>query len=627
MLAVTRDLTPLRAAHDALDAKLAQQERLAALAALAVAAEALDPLLEDAVTLLSDTLEVAGAAVVARQSPDDLHVPARRGWGAEATPAEILEVGRRALRHAEAQAARAVDEPCPAAGAPAVVATPIRTPRGAYGALVVGVIPPRELTEEEGVLLEAVSDVLGAAAGRIEAQASLREQSLRDPLTGLANRTLLLDRTQLALDRLSRVDGRIAVVFLDLDDFKLINDGLGHDVGDALLVEVAARLASLVRPGDTIARFGGDEFVVLCEGLDAHDAAAGLASRLLESMRATFALEGHLVRITVSIGLAVATDRVAAGELLRWADTAMYRAKARGRARVEVFDDTLRDDVERRLGLRSGLERALERGELHLAYQPQVAVADGQVLGAEALLRWQHPDRGELEPGAFLAVAEDSGLIAAIGRWVRREAIAQAARWQPLGAPQLSLNLSSRDLEDEGLVEDLAGLLDEHGLAPQQLCVEVTENAVLRDLASAQRALEALAKLGVVIALDDFGTGYSSLRHLHELPVAIVKIDRSFVRRLEAGGRHDPLVAGAFALLSKMGLRTLAEGVETRPQLTALAELGCGIVQGFLFSPPVSPEAMAAILADRRGLAPASPPSAASTGPPPPEAHPQASPE
>ena len=630
VLAVTRDVTALRSAREALQSGLDQQRRLADLAAIGVAIDALDPLLEDAVALLTDTLEIAGAAVVTTADGNALHVRARRGWAAEAVPGEVLDAGRAALHGTGEGADR---EPAATEPASAMAGTPIRTPHGAYGALVVGLMPPRALNGEDRLLLEAVADVLGATAGRLEAQASLRERSLRDPLTGLANRTLLLDRTQLALDRLSRVEGRVAVAFLDVDDFKLINDGLGHDVGDALLVEVAARLASIVRPGDTIARFGGDEFVVLCEGLDAHDDATRLASRLLESMRGTFSLDGHLVRVTVSIGLAVVTDGVAAGELLRWADTAMYRAKARGRARIEVFDDTLRDDVERRLGLRTGLERALERGELRLAYQPQIAIADGQVLGAEALLRWQHPDHGELEPAAFLAVAEDSGLISAIGRWVRREAIAQAVRWQPLGAPQLSLNLSSRDLEDESLVDELAGLLAEHGLAPPQLCLEVTENAVLRDLASAQRALEALAELGVVIALDDFGTGYSSLRHLHELPVALVKIDSTFVQRLDATGRHDPLVAGAFALLSRMGLRTVAEGVETRAQLDALADLGCTIVQGFLFSPPVSPEAMGAILADPRGLAPTSPPSSGAEGSsrgaeePPPGADPQPSPD
>jgi diguanylate cyclase (GGDEF)-like protein/PAS domain S-box-containing protein len=426
-------------------------------------------------------------------------------------------------------------------------------------------------------------------------EAELAHQALHDPLTGLANRALLLDHLATALAQSRRRPEPLAVLFLDLDRFKVINDSLGHSAGDQLLVEVGRRLERSLRSGDTVARLGGDEFVMLLPDVSNADEAVTIAERILRTVRAPVALDGDEVFTTASIGIAVAGGGadMTAESLLRDSDTAMYRAKARGRDRLEIFDEELRTQATTRLQLEMFLRRAVELGELQVHYQPEMDLTSNRVVGAEALVRWHHPVEGLLEAGAFIALAEETGLILELGPWVLGEACRQAGEWARQFPGRLSLlrvNLSARQITQPDLVEVVVGALDESGLDPSALCLEITETALMADVATSVDVLSKLRDLGIVVAVDDFGTGYSSLSYLKRFPVDVLKIDRSFV---EALGADDDATAITHAILSlgqALGLCVVAEGVETRRQLAVLRELGCERAQGFLFSPAVPPE-------------------------------------
>ena len=548
-----REITALKMAQEKLSARLGQEKAVAELASVALLIDDPDELLDHAAKAVAAILEVPHVSILGPGLEDDAFL---------------------------------------------AMSAPIRTPRRAYGTIGVHATGTRDFTEDEHVLVRSVAGILGSAIGRLEAESDLREQALCDPLTGLANRTLLLDRTRKALAKLPRTGGTVAVLFLDLDNFKPVNDSLGHDAGDAVLAQIGSRLEAVLRPPDTLARFGGDEFVILCDALEEPRDARLIAERVLDTMAEPYHLGDRPLQMTASVGVATATEPIDATELLRKADVAMYGAKERGRARVELFDDDLRARADRRLETQLDLRDALDRGEFRLAYQPQVATEGGHITGAEALLRWEHPTRGLLTPGDFLEVAEKTGLIAPIGAWVRERAIRQLAAWDRQGTrlARLAVNLSSRDLADTGFATELAELLAAHRIDPHRLSVEVTETAILHDTDAAYDTLEALSGLGMTVALDDFGTGYSSLRHLHELPVDIVKIDRTFVMRLDRNTGGNQLVAGTLAMLSTMGLDAIAEGVETRGQLHVLRQLGCSTAQGYLFSPPVPPAELAPLL-------------------------------
>jgi len=439
-------------------------------------------------------------------------------------------------------------------------------------------------------------------------EAELSWQAHHDSLTGLPNRELFVQRLEGALDRRrERGGGRVAVLFVDLDNFKVVNDSLGHGAGDRLLEAVAERLRRVVRPEDVIARFGGDEFTILLT--DVHDErhALRVADRLSGSLRAPIVLDGEQRFITASVGLSLAVDddgRDDATTLLRDADAAMYRAKELGKARTEVFDDSMRQRAVERLELESALRGALERGELCLHYQPQVTLPDGRITGVEALLRWNHPTFGLVAPMRFIPIAEQTGLIIPIGAWVLEEACRQAAEW---GDPELvmSVNVSPRQLGASDFLGHVAATLEATGVAADQICLEITESAVLADADGALTMLRELKQLGVRLAIDDFGVGHASLRHLRTLlPVDTLKIDKSFVDGILSDDEDSAIVEAVVRLAHSLGLEAVAEGVEYPEQAERLSVMLCQAAQGYHFARPQPADEIARLLRDRTGAKP-----------------------
>jgi diguanylate cyclase (GGDEF)-like protein len=426
---------------------------------------------------------------------------------------------------------------------------------------------------------------------------------LHDSLTGLPNRALFLDRLGLALRRSRRRVGALAVVFLDLDRFKVVNDSLGHEAGDRLLIDVAGRIAAALRPADTVARFGGDEFTILLDDLEDETEATTISQRLVDVFGEPFALDDDEVFLQTSIGIAIARlGTETAEELIRDADAAMYRAKDAGKGRFEIFDDQMRADVVARLHTESALRRALQRGELRLHYQPEIDVIAQRVIGFEALVRWQHPSRGLLAPKEFIPLAEETGLIVPIGEWVLREACADAATWPRFAGDEpltLSVNLSVRQFHQPDLVASVRAVLEDTGTDPETVCLEITESAMMESGEDAWEMLRKLKELGVKLAIDDFGTGYSSLAHLRAFPIDVLKIDRTFVDGLGRTPQDTSIAAAIISLAHALGLQTIAEGIETDAQLELLADLGCDVAQGNLFARP-RPIAEAAELVGRR---------------------------
>jgi diguanylate cyclase (GGDEF)-like protein/PAS domain S-box-containing protein len=473
------------------------------------------------------------------------------------------------------------------------VAVPIQGPDGPWGVMCSHCRMQRAFAPDEVSFVQAVANVLGAGIQRRMSEEDARHRALHDPLTGLPNRTLLLDRLGHALSRASRAEGELALLFLDLDHFKVINDSLGHEAGDRLLCAFAPRLQETLRPSDTVARFGGDEFVVLCEDLPSPQDAAHLAERILDSLREPFEIGSHELFTSATIGLALARENATAEGLIRDADAAMYRAKGRGRGRYELFDQAMRERVSTRLRTETALRRAVAGSGLSLAFQPIVALDDRSIVGAEALLRWDDPELGSVQPDRFIPIAEESGLIVPIGEWVLEEAARLALAWpEPASGaplPHVSVNLSARQVAHPGFSDRLAAMLERTGLPPGRLSLEITESVLMEEAEAPMEAVRTLKALGVSLVLDDFGTGYSSLSYLNRLPIDVLKLDRSFIAPLRDHDGHttSAIVSGMVTMAEALGMTVVAEGVEDHAQVEKLRALGCDFAQGFLFARPL----------------------------------------
>jgi diguanylate cyclase (GGDEF)-like protein len=429
---------------------------------------------------------------------------------------------------------------------------------------------------------------------RRELEEQLKHQAFHDSLTGLANRARFADRLEVALLRSARQTKPVTVLFMDLDNFKSVNDSLGHGMGDRLLIEVAGRLSECLRPGDTVARFGGDEFTFLLEDADVDDAVP-IAKRTLSELRAPFLIDNREFFVRASIGIAVSGEnRRDAEELLRAADVAMYAAKARGRNRYEVYEQTMHTATVERLELLRDLEQALDRKEFVVHYQPIVSVSTQSVVGFEALVRWQHPRRSIILPTRFISLAEECGVIAPLGRWVLLEACRRASEWFSSGSVGagsiISVNVSGMQLQQASFVAEVAAILDETGLDPNRLVLEITETTMMHDPAWTTNALAELKKLGVRIAIDDFGTGYSSLSSLRQFPFDILKIDKSFVDSVAEATPEQKLTRTIIDLGKTLNVQIVAEGIERPEQLRSLQSLGCDLGQGFFFAKAMSPD-------------------------------------
>jgi diguanylate cyclase (GGDEF)-like protein len=424
----------------------------------------------------------------------------------------------------------------------------------------------------------------------IAAIKNLVHTATHDVLTGLPTRGVLLDRLERELAREPAGDELVAVIFIDLDNFKLVNDSLGHDSGDELLREMARRISRCALAGDTVSRFGGDELVILhpraSEGSEGH-----LGQRILAAMAEPIGIAGREVVTSVSIGVALcAPGRQSAEQLLRDADTALYAAKNRGRNRMERFNDELHARVARRMQLESDLRAALREAQLYVHYQPQVSLTTGYVVGVEALARWRHPEHGPVSPAEFIPVAEDSRLIHELGRQVLRSACRQLAAWTAAspGRPlSVTVNISPRQLDNPGFIAELESILGETGIRPSSLCLELTESALMNPETNMVEVLERVRRLGVYVAIDDFGTEHSSLARLRELPVEVLKIDRSFICGLPIEPGDMAIVSSILSLAFAMGKHVIAEGIERVEQAVTLRSMGCTVGQGFLFSAPV----------------------------------------
>jgi diguanylate cyclase (GGDEF)-like protein len=586
-------------ARAALQARIRQQTAVNELSASALGRGDLDDLLADAIDKVASTLAVDAAYIV--ESLPDGHAIARAatsdarahvGIDFAATPDTMtgiaitggvsLVVEEFASDRRFGPASQTVTSTGMVGGAYFV----IRLPERVWGLVCVLTATRTDFTADDLAFLESVANVIGSAVELAEAEQTIRHQALHDALTGLPNRTLLVDRAALALDRASRTDSFVGIFYIDLDRFKDVNDSYGHSTGDALLVTVAQQLASALRPGDTVARVGGDAFAVVAEALAGPEEALALAERFLRDLR-----DENGAGVSASIGVAVRTSGDVVDEAIRDADTALNRAKAAGRGRVELFDNEMRVRMLDRLRTEADLRLALRHDEFELFYQPIIVLADGSIAALEGLVRWRHPTRGLLAPAAFIAIAEESGVIIELGRLVIARACADAARWnarRPDASPiALSVNLSPQQLGDAGLPTFIATSIAASGIRPQQLGLEITETVVLSDDPTHLARLLEIKAMGVRLLLDDFGTGFSSLSHLQKVPLDTLKLDRSFVAGIDQNDRDSAIVVATRELARALDLAVIAEGVETAEQVVRLHEVGCEYVQGYYFARPM----------------------------------------
>jgi diguanylate cyclase (GGDEF)-like protein/PAS domain S-box-containing protein len=618
---VLADITDRKDAEAEAQRRAAQQSAIARLGERALEGAEVDQLMQDASRAAASILEIdLGAVLELLPSGDSLMV--RAGWGlSESQVGELIPAAEGSQAgHTLVQRAPVIVEDWDTEdrfakpdilrriGARSGLTVVIEGARGPFGVLGVQSIRQRTYSSHDVDFVQALANVLADAIQRRATEDEIRHQAVHDPLTGLPNRVLFVDRLGHALARLRRDSNAVAVLFLDLDHFKLVNDSLGHQAGDELLTSVAPRLRQILRPSDTVARFGGDEFGVLLEDIPTELEAADVAERINAAFARPFVIAGSEHFVTASVGIAIA-DRgnEEPDALIRDADAAMYRAKERGRARYELFDEVMRARAVGRLRVENELRRGLERDELRLHYQPLVSLRDGSTLGFEALLRWEHPERGLVPPLDFIWVAEEAGLIDSIGRWVIENACAQAVRWQGIrpdhAPPEISVNLSARQVAQRDLPEFVAGVLRVTGLQPRSLSLEITESVLLEESDTLADTLRALRGLGVRLVLDDFGTGYSSLGYLKRLQLDALKIDRSFVDGLGSSQEDTAIVHAVVGMARALSLGVVAEGVETEAQLAELRRLRCDSAQGYLFSRPLPADEAGAVLAGKPLLA------------------------
>jgi diguanylate cyclase (GGDEF)-like protein len=572
-------------------------------------------LLDEAVALLTETLGIADCAIVELvEGGDHVRLAAGAGAGAEHggdpedLPTEdrlltgwVLAAEEPVLVWEWASERRFDAAALRARGIRSTAAVAIRGRTGAFGMIAVHAGTVGAFSAEDAQWLQSMADLLASALDREDSEARMRHQSLHDSLTGLPNRSLFYDRIEHAFARARRGDSLVAVLLLDVDQFKTINDSLGHEAGDDLLVALSARLQQVIRGSDTVARLGGDEFVVLCE-VDSEAEAYAVAERIADAWERPIPVgTGGEIFVSASIGITIARRPQSAETMLREADAAMYRAKEGGRGRYELFDEEMRQHAFARLRTESDLRRAVEREQFRVHYQPIVDVADQRLLGVEALVRWDRPGNGIVGPAEFIGLTEETGLIAPLGRWVLEQATAQVSEWReryPHAADLgVSVNVSGRQLARPEFLAEVQGALRRCGLAPGSLGLEITESVLMKDVASPRSTLEALRAVGVRVLLDDFGTGYSSLSRLKGVPVDAIKVDRSFVDGLGAEEDDTAIVTAIVDIANSLGLGAIAEGVESPEQLDALRELGCHGAQGYLFAKPLCAEDFEAMLA------------------------------
>jgi len=623
------ELREERAARLELSRRLAQQAAVARLGELALRRGPLDELMDAACRAVAEGLDVELVHVVERADGRGLmRVVAGVGFPEDFIGSEYEmrsfkdEAGRERYAHGPV-----VIEDLP--GDPRWRARPLRANGVVSSASVmlgaahapVGVLGAhtrvaRTFTGQDLDFLTAVAHVLNGALENLRTEERIRHDALHDALTGLPNRALLLERLSDAIARADAERRSLALFFLDVDHLKVLNDSLGHEAGDELLRAIGPRLRAVLRPEDMIARFGGDEFAVLCEGVGDEAHALRVAERLVRAFARPFEVRGEPRFCSTSVGVVVSDPQGPRGatELLSDADAALYRAKERGRGRHEVFDMGLRDRTTARLRIEADLRRALQAGDqLWVAYQPYYSLPDVTVAGVEALLRWDHPERGPIAPADFIPVAEDSGLIVELGELVLRTACRDVARWRADGtAPDLavSVNVSARQMALTGMPGVVGAVLRESGLAASALALEITEGLLLEDTPATAETLQALRRLGVRLLLDDFGTGYSSLAYLRRHPIDALKIDRTFVADLGEDGEGDDAIVQAIVGMAKaLGMRVVPEGVETAGQLRRLTDLGCEFAQGYHLARPLPAGELVARLrtnlGDHEGLRPA----------------------
>jgi diguanylate cyclase (GGDEF)-like protein len=554
---------------------------------------------ENAALRLVDPLDPQAMVVVASAGIEPkLLEEVRRGRVGEGAGGQAIAEDRLIVLEGYAYDRHALPEYA-ARGFQAAMAAPVREDGVVVGSLVVATQrAERTYTDLERAAILALAESASLALTDAKTVEDALHQAVHDALTGLPNRTLLVDRLDQGLKRAQRSRAPLAVLFLDLDRFKTVNDSLGHAAGDELLIAVAARLSDCIRPGDTAARFGGDEFAILLEDVGDAAAAERAAMRILYSLEAPFQVAGREVFVTASIGIAIGHSTI--DDPIRNADLAMYRAKASGKGRYEVFEPGMHKAVMERLEMEADLQRAVERDELILDYQPIVDLETGEIRYVEALVRWRHPERGLVSPGEFIPLAEETQLMPQLGRWVLIAACAQGARWLADRPDDtgfgVCVNISGRQLQSPGLVEDVTAALERASLAPERLILEITETVLMHDIEATIAKLRQLKALGVSLAVDDFGTGYSSLQYLRRFPIDILKIDKAFVDDIEGADADSTLARAIIDLGESFQLRVVAEGIERHEQRRRLVELGCDLGQGFHFTRPLHAAAMTELL-------------------------------